>query len=96
MLLESWWSKNRDTLTPRTMLNAGRASNKNEVDEEVKDQPYLNNKSQVMPHKHNYKEILASTSNMSKANLKNEDDNEAEKKSKVIIPKYFSLSDKEH
>jgi hypothetical protein len=75
MLLESWWSKNRDTLTPRAKLNAGRTSN-NEVDEEVKDQ---HNKSQVMPHKHNYKEILASTSNMSKANLKAEEDNEAEK-----------------
>jgi hypothetical protein len=33
---------------------------------------------------------------MSKANLKAEEDNEAEKSSKVIIPKYFNLSDKAH
>jgi hypothetical protein len=49
-----------------------------------------------MPQKHNYKEILVSTSNMSKANLKAEEDIEADQSSKVIVPKYFSLSDKEH
>jgi hypothetical protein len=31
-----------------------------------------------MPQKLNYKEIIASTSNMSKANLKGEEDNEAD------------------
>jgi hypothetical protein len=47
-----------------------------------------------MPQKLNYKDIIASTSNMSKANLKGQEDNEADQLSKVIIPKYFSLSEK--
>ena len=49
-----------------------------------------------MPQKLNFKDMQASTSNMSKANLKGEEDNEADHSSKVIIPKYFSLSDKTH
>jgi hypothetical protein len=49
-----------------------------------------------LPQKLNYKDAIASTSNMSKANLKGEEDNEADQLSKVIIPKYFSLSDKAH